>query len=417
MRAGRKPSVRFYPSRNGYYVTVNGRTHRLADGPDDAPEGKQFKMALDRFREILEVAFSDEAGDENPLRVCAERYLDNLSDMLEHDQRAARTYAIRQKYLAILCNYPANGGLLGEKRIGALRPQDIRQAIQELRAERTVRCGVRRKDGTQTHRRTRWTDGTVRLALMSLNACLNWCVREGIAKSNPCRKIELPAPRARAEDCILSDADKVRVRSCCRRRRTLELCICLEQTGARPGELFAARVGQFQPEDGCIVIPAKERARNGEKTHKTGRKTHRDRVIILTGEALEIVRRACGGRGPEEPIFLSPHGKPWGHSYYVAFRKLAAKAELPNFSAYSYRHTFAVEWLERGGDVDTLAALLGTSRKMIEDHYGHRLSRKGNLRAQVLRLMGEGRADTLPADPAVNGETKTAGSAQEGPKE
>ena len=43
---------------------------------------------------------------------------------------------------------------------------------------------------------------------------------------------------------------------------------------------------------------------------------------------------------------------------------------------------------------------------MIEDHYGHRLARKGNLRAQLLKVMGEGRDGKLP--PAGDGSSGAA---------
>ena len=35
----RRPAVRYYPGRKGYYTKVNGVQHRLGDGPEDFGTG------------------------------------------------------------------------------------------------------------------------------------------------------------------------------------------------------------------------------------------------------------------------------------------------------------------------------------------------------------------------------------------
>ncbi len=51
----RQPTVRYYPSRQGYFTQVNGKQHRLADGPDDRPSGPTSLKALGAFKELLDL--------------------------------------------------------------------------------------------------------------------------------------------------------------------------------------------------------------------------------------------------------------------------------------------------------------------------------------------------------------------------
>lgn len=52
MPRGRKPSVRYWPTRKAYCCWLDGVQHTLAAGPDDAPAGPTHLVALDRFRRL-----------------------------------------------------------------------------------------------------------------------------------------------------------------------------------------------------------------------------------------------------------------------------------------------------------------------------------------------------------------------------
>lgn len=53
MKAGRKPSVNYWPARNGYYCYYRGERVCLAKGADDAPSGPNHLAALEKFRKLL----------------------------------------------------------------------------------------------------------------------------------------------------------------------------------------------------------------------------------------------------------------------------------------------------------------------------------------------------------------------------
>ncbi|MBV9996331.1 MAG: site-specific integrase [Caulobacteraceae bacterium] len=89
------------------------------------------------------------------------------------------------------------------------------------------------------------------------------------------------------------------------------------------------------------------------------------------GEALEVVFR------PEDRVFTGITGGPAKSLYQAMIRDLLAQAELREGasgvprSTYCFRHTYATFRLAEGVDVYFLAEQMGTSVKMIEEHYGH----------------------------------------------
>src|SRR5262245_19501424 len=77
-RRGRKASVRYYASKGGYFTHFEGHNIRLADGPDDAPNGKTYLAALSKFQEIMGVSNADTADQQNTVRVVVDLYGQHL---------------------------------------------------------------------------------------------------------------------------------------------------------------------------------------------------------------------------------------------------------------------------------------------------------------------------------------------------
>src|SRR5262249_23351735 len=131
-------------------------------------------------------------------------------------------------------------------------------------------------------------------------------------------KLRVPPDRSRGLACVIDDDQADAAERVCRFAQLRQLLAVLRRTGARPGELRKATAADFRPELGAIVYePAGRDGRSGHKTGRTGRR----RVIILTGQALAIVR-ALAARHPTGPLFRSSSvsrtgpgaGKKWGWS-------------------------------------------------------------------------------------------------------
>jgi integrase len=80
---------------------------------------------------------------------------------------------------------------------------------------------------------------------------------------------------------------------------------------------------------------------------------------------------------PEDRVFTTVTGQPAKSLYQAMIEDLLIKAKLREGasgvprSTYCFRHTYATFRLAEGVDVYFLAEQMGTSVKMIEEHYGH----------------------------------------------
>ena len=126
------------------------------------------------------------------------------------------------------------------------------------------------------------------------------------------------------------------------------------------------------------------------KRHKTVKKTHKPRVVMLTPPMIELCRQLVV-KHPDGALFHNSRGKPWTrNAIRCRFRRLPHKLGLEaGVVAYAYRHTFTTEGLEAGVPIATMAELLGhTAAIMISDHYGHLDQKSDHLREAARRAAG-----------------------------
>ena len=128
------------------------------------------------------------------------------------------------------------------------------------------------------------------------------------------------------------------------------------------------------------------------------------------GDYLDRIRAISKATLPDDPVFTTITGKPVKFLYEDAVEKLLTEAELkigPNGtprSTYCFRHTYATFRLSEGVDVYILAEQMGTSVKMIEQHYGHVNTIKHADRV----LMGTGGWEAMHADMDAEGDAEEA---------
>jgi integrase len=184
--------------------------------------------------------------------------------------------------------------------------------------------------------------------------------------------------------------------------------VCLEATGARPGELAHSRAADFNPELGAIVYHADDTRMEGEFSHKTAGRG-KSRTIFFTGEALEVIKGLVK-KYPTGPLFRTRFGQPWTKkSITKRFHDLRELSGIPKLTAYSFRHTLATAWLEQGKSVDILAELLGNTPAVIRQHYAHLLGDAGNLRRQFEAFRSAAAAGDAQNPPAAaNGDASAA---------
>lgn len=128
-------------------------------------------------------------------------------------------------------------------------------------------------------------------------------------------------------------------------------------TGMRYGELIRLQVRHFRPLQNCLVVDFDKRDKN--------------RFAPLTEEGLAIFLAICKGRDPEEPMFLMADGKPWTRGKQT--RPMKSSSALADVEAcfYLLRHTCITRWAETGIPLHVISKAVGSSVKMIEEHYEH----------------------------------------------
>jgi integrase len=160
----------------------------------------------------------------------------------------------------------------------------------------------------------------------------------------------------------------------------------LENTGARLSEIISARVRDWKDDLGAIVYYSDRSRRADDFRHKTA--ARKDRLILFTGDALEMVRFLVKDRPADAPIFHNKRGGPFGpHGATQYFIRAQKATGLKHVSAHAYRHTFATRWLQRDGNIDALAECLGDTPETIRQTYSHLLKDPAGLRAKLESVM------------------------------
>lgn len=357
----RRSSVRYWASRGAYCCEHKGRQHTLAVGPDDSPGGPTFAAAC-------------------------------------------------KAHAALICGTPSGptfGALCGEylewhkREFQGETVTTVRDRLEPIklaffdRPASELTGPLLEAWGAEQREKRGWSSTTVRLSLKSANAALRHAVRARRIAVNPVLGIRLPPDGVRGEEVVLTPAEEERVFQHAR-GALRDACIFLSETGCRPGEMMNAEARHFRPDLRAIVFPA--RSNNGP-THKTARRTGKPRIIYLRSQSLALVQRLLE-EFPSGPLLRSirrhragPHkGHRWKWTrdgLGAAIVRLRERAGVPHLIPYSFRHTFAVRWVRAGKPFEPLAEILGTSIKMIVDHYGHLAGQTDYLRGLVDGIDGE----------------------------
>jgi integrase len=144
----------------------------------------------------------------------------------------------------------------------------------------------------------------------------------------------------------------------------------LEFTGARPKELAAAVVGDFDARHGLLKL-----------SHRKGRPARlRARMVVLSVDGAAFFKAQTENKLPKALLFPNARGRPferhdWADEIRAAVAKVNKKAKgknriPPRATAYAFRHARISEMLQvHGFDPVTVAAQTGTSVRMIERSY------------------------------------------------
>jgi len=174
--------------------------------------------------------------------------------------------------------------------------------------------------------------------------------------------VKIPNPRIQKYDTEILNLEELKVlRRCCRDMRQLLILSLLYDTGIRVREVIRLRAGDFDKHHGSIAI----RNSKGKKTR-----------VVSYGEALRMtLNKYCKARGgvPINTLLESykEKGKPLtirGVQYIV--RQIVKRSGIKKrISPHTFRHTYAVHYLNCGGSLFHLQKLLGHANLTTTLHY------------------------------------------------
>ncbi|MBA2719201.1 MAG: tyrosine-type recombinase/integrase [Chloroflexi bacterium] len=217
------------------------------------------------------------------------------------------------------------------------------------------------KSGGRTRRRGQpLSRATVRGHLKALKVFAGWLRREGYLSRDALASLEVPRDDRRLFpifsdgqlDALLRVAEGDSLRA---RRWTAVLWVLLD-TGLRLSELTGLALERVDLEVGAARVVGKGGT---------------ERLVPIGSAALFALRRYLERRGgpARGAVFLDDDGRPLSPTaVYKGIRSLGTRAGITGVrcSPHTFRHTFATRYLLLGGDLLTLARLLGHSPHSLE---------------------------------------------------
>ncbi len=204
------------------------------------------------------------------------------------------------------------------------------------------------------------SDSTRRHNIVSLSSLQAFALKQGLLEKPVFKDIEKPPmgqrdrlPTAEETEKLLADAPPA----------FALIYAALRQSGARPGELCRATIGDLDP--ARIVITLAE--------HKTARKTGKPRRIPVGDRLRKLIEEAIGTRtDPKQPIFLSPSGRGWRvENLSRTYTRLRKAAGLPDgLCLYLARHECGTAVCKEKG-LEVTRRILGHTNPKTTIRYVH----------------------------------------------
>lgn len=244
-----------------------------------------------------------------------------ISEFLLAQEADGSSVATVRWYKSMLTAY-VNG--MSDRRIGEVAAGDLRRYL----------VGLKSRD---------FADATISAHTRALHKFWAWAAKE-YAIPNPMRNIRYPAkqqPKPRA-----ADLDDIRLLFAAANVRDKAMIAFMLDTGCRAGGLCGLKVADVDLDEHRALVT--------EKGNKT-------RTVIFSSYTASLLRDWMNERQAVDVLFhsdsyeqLTPSG------LYQMLRRLARRSGVKGrFNPHSLRHAFAKEYIRAGGDLATLAKLLG----------------------------------------------------------
>ena len=229
---------------------------------------------------------------------------------------------------------------------------------------------------TWLKRHSTWNHNTQRNVIGSVIASFNYCCKYDDLDVNPVAGYEKPSATPRVTSFTPEEEKSMYETADDAQALFIKACIL---TGARPySELAKVTADHVVETEQGMYYLLKARTADGRQGHKSGKKTGKDRRIMLCEEMETITRHLMLGapKGSGIELFRTTRGRAWKRcNGVVRFLELKKKLGLPKDRCmYACRHTFAKRTLSgyytgKPVPIEVLAGLMGNTPKVCWDHY------------------------------------------------
>lgn len=246
--------------------------------------------------------------------------------------------------------------------------------------------------------------GTVRNAFFVLKMVLDYAIRDGNIRTNPCADVDLPSPQS-PEMLFLTGAEVRTLATAIDERwaalyagrtgasATPPYGLLVETaafTGLRAGELAALRMANLDLRAGTARVVSSVSIVRGRRVEGIPKTRAGRRTVVVNRALCERLRAHLGDRllDREALVFTEPNGTPLKFgSFYSQRFKPAVRAVLPEhlhgLRFHDLRHTYATLLVEQGAHPKEMAELMGHSSVQITlDRYSHVMPRMTSVLAE-----------------------------------
>jgi integrase len=311
-----------------------------ASGPSLPKGGQNYKIAKQAFHELLAKAnYVPEGKTVQQLAVweVCEQFL----EWVEH-HRSERTFSDYHDWLSRWVK------LHGKKTARDIRPLDLEKWKADL-----VKSGLK--------------PCTVNHAVIAVQTCWNWSVKNEILQGNPLAKVEKLFTEGRQR--VLTPEE---FRGLLRNSDALfrQVLLVFRLTGVRPGEFCKLTWEQVNWDHHCWVI-RKHKARRTAKERKP-------RIVPMPPVVESLLRWRLRKYGQTQRVFLNSDSLPWTiNALRCRMRRLREKVGIvPDENGetvvmYTTRHSYATAAIASGVSDRRLSELLGHTDSKTTQRYIH----------------------------------------------
>lgn len=266
--------------------------------------------------------------EDRKLSFCVDKYMDSLANCEPNSIRRSRHYLDR-----------------------------FLEAVGDIKVSK-----IRSHHLTEFLKRKEWSSNTVRQVIITINACLNLCVRQDWIERNPIKgKVAMPLAERRED--IMSAEDGERLIDAAPEPFKTALKF-LAGTGTRPIEAREARIERCDLEKGILMVPNKTRKKTGNQ----------ERPVFLSTAMIALCREVIGAR-KQGWLFLNSKGEQWkAETLRKRMERLCAQLGIEKGARlYSSRHNFISDAINKKGMPAAMVAIQAGHKdlKMIMNVYLH----------------------------------------------